>query len=129
MDTRLKDNEWIILHAVWKQNPIDLKSITRSVQEDNPEIRWDYKTYHSFLRILLEKGYLKAVKSGKNNLYSPGITYEEAMSMEADSLVSRRGFYGSVSGLMVNMAEQGKLTEREKKELMELAKRLAGGDA
>jgi predicted transcriptional regulator len=129
MDTRLKDNEWIILHAVWKQNPIDLKSIIRSVQADNPEIRWDYKTYHSFLRILLEKGYLKAVKSGKNNLYSPGITYEEAMSMEADSLVSRRGFYGSVSGLMVNMAEQGKLTDREKKELMELAKRLAGGDA
>ena len=129
MDTRLKDNEWIILQAVWKQKPIDLKSIIRSVQEDNPEIRWDYKTYHSFLRILLEKGYLKAVKSGKNNLYSPGITYEEAMSMEADSLVSRRGFYGSVSGLMVNMAEQGKLTEQEKKELMDLAKRLAGGDA
>ena len=129
MDTRLKDNEWIILHAVWKQNPIDLKSIIRSVQEDNPKISWDYKTYHSFLRILLEKGYLKAVKSGKNNLYSPGITYEEAMSMEADSLVSRRGFYGSVSGLMINMAEQGKLTEQEKKELMELAKRLAGGGA
>ena len=129
MDKRLKDNEWIILHAVWKRNPIDLKSIIRSVQEDNPGIAWDYKTYHSFLRILLEKGYLKAVKSGKNNFYSPGITYDEAMSMEADSLVSRRGFYGSVSGLMVNMAEQGKLTEREKKELMELAKRLAGGDA
>ncbi len=129
MDKRLKDNEWIILHAVWKRNPIDLKSIIRSVQEDNPGIAWDYKTYHSFLRILLEKGYLKAVKSGKNNLYSPGITYDEAMSMEADSLVSRRGFYGSVSGLMVNMAEQGKLTEQEKKELMDLAKRLAGGDA
>ena len=105
MDTRLKDNEWIILHAVWKRNPIDLKSIIRSVQESNPEIGWDYKTYHSFLRILLDKGYLKAEKSGKNNLYSPGITYEEAMSLEADSLVSRRNYYGSVSGLMINMAE------------------------
>ncbi|MBQ6333137.1 MAG: BlaI/MecI/CopY family transcriptional regulator [Clostridia bacterium] len=128
MDTRLKDNEWIILHAVWKQNPIDLKSIIRSVQEDNPQIGWDYKTYHSFLRILLDKGYLKAVKSGKNNLYSPGITYEEAMSLEADSLISRRNFYGSVSGLMINMAEQGKLTDREKQDLMELAKRLARGE-
>ena len=128
MDTRLKDNEWIILHAVWKQNPIDLKSIIRSVQEDNPQIAWDYKTYHSFLRILMEKGYLKAVKVGKNNLYSPGITYEEAMSREADSLVSRRSFYGSVSGLMVNMAEQGKLTEQEKRDLMELAERLAKGE-
>ena len=128
MDTRLKDNEWIILHAVWKQNPIDLKSIIRSVQEDNPQIGWDYKTYHSFLRILLDKGYLKAVKVGKNNLYSPGITYEEAMSREADSIVSRRSFYGSVSGLMVNMAEQGKLTEQEKRALMELAERLAKGE-
>ena len=128
MDTRLKDNEWIILHAVWKQNPIDLKTIIRSVQEDNPQIAWDYKTYHSFLRILLGKGYLKAVKVGKNNLYSPGITYEEAMSREADSIVSRRSFYGSVSGLMVNMAEQGKLTEQEKRDLMELAERLAKGE-
>ncbi len=128
MDTRLKDNEWIILHAVWKENPIDLKSIIRSVQADHPEIVWDYKTYHSFLRILMEKGYLKAEKVGKNNLYRPGITYEEAISREADSLVSRRSYYGSVSGLMINMAEQGKLTDREKQDLMELAKRLARGE-
>ena len=43
----------------------------------------------------------------------------------ADSLISRRNYYGSVSGLMINMAEQGKLTEKEKKELMELAEKLA----
>ncbi|MBQ7278050.1 MAG: BlaI/MecI/CopY family transcriptional regulator [Clostridia bacterium] len=128
MDARLKDNEWIILHAVWKENPVDLKTIIRLVQQSNPGITWDYKTYHSFLRILLDKGYLKAVKVGKNNLYSPGITYEEAMSREADSLVSRRSFYGSVSGLVVNMAEQGKLTDREKQDLMELAQRLSRGE-
>ncbi len=125
MDKRLKDNEWIILSALWKEHPMDMKGIIRSVQKDNPEITWDYKTYHSFFRILLEKGFLKAEKAGKNNLYSPGITYEEAMSLEADSLISRRNYYGSVSGLMINMAEQGKLTEKEKKELMELAEKLA----
>ncbi len=125
MDKRLKDNEWIILSALWREHPMDMKGIIQSVQKDNPEIKWDYKTYHSFFRILLEKGFLKAEKSGKNNLYSPGITYEEAMSLEADSLISRRNYYGSVSGLMINMAEQGKLTEKEKKELMELAEKLA----
>ena len=67
----------------------------------------------------------KTLIEKKNNLYSPGITYEEAMSLEADSLISRRNYYGSVSGLMINMAEQGKLTEKEKKELMELAEKLA----
>ena len=128
MDRRLKDNEWIILQVLWQKHAQDMKSIIRNVQEAHPEISWDYKTYHSFLRILLDKGYLKAVKVGKNNLYSPGITYEEAMSREADSIVSRRSFYGSVSGLMVNMAEQGKLTEQEKRDLMALAERLAKGE-
>ena len=51
------------------------------------------------------------------------------MSLETDSLVSRRGYYGSVSGLMINMADKGKLTEEEKKELMELAERLAKENA
>ena len=68
------------------------------------------------------------MKVGKNNLYSPAITYEEAMSREADSIVSRRNFYGSVSGLMINMAEQGKLTDQEKQDLMKLAERLAKGE-
>ena len=73
MDTRLKDNEWIILHAVWQENPIDLKSIIRYVQAHNPEVTWDYKTYHSFLRILLDKGYLKAVKVGMKHPRQNGI--------------------------------------------------------
>ena len=73
MDTRLKDNEWIILHAVWHENPIDLKSIIRYVQAHNPDVTWDYKTYHSFLRILLDKGYLKAVKDyGLPEIIIPG---------------------------------------------------------
>ena len=125
MDRRLKDNEWIILQTLWQENPQDMKSIIRNVQQAHPEITWDYKTYHSFFRFLMEKGYLKAEKSGKNNLYSPGISYEEAVGLETDSLVSRRNFYGSVSGLMINMAEQGKLTEEEKRELMNLARKLA----
>ena len=125
MDRRLKDNEWIILQTLWQENPQDMKSIIRNVQQAHPEIAWDYKTYHSFFRILMDKGYLKAEKSGKNNLYSPGISYEEAVGLETDSLVSRRNYYGSVSGLMINMAEQGKLTEEEKRELMDLARKLA----
>ena len=125
MDRRLKDNEWIILQTLWQKHPQDMKSIIRNVQQAHPEIAWDYKTYHSFFRILMDKGYLKAEKSGKNNLYSPGISYEEAMGLETDSLVLRRTYYGSVSGLMINMAEQGKLTEDEKRELMDLARKLA----
>jgi BlaI family penicillinase repressor len=129
MDKRLKDSEWIILRVLWDEQPLDLKDIIARVQEQNSDVSWDYKTYHSFLRILVEKGYVTAKKRGKNNLYSPAITQEQALSYETDSLISRRNYYGSVSSLMVHMAEQGKLTSAEKLELRELAARLAEEDA
>lgn len=125
LDTRLKDSEWIILQALWENAPLDLKGIIDSVQRRRPAVDWDYKTYHSFLRILCQKGFVLAQKQGKNNRYAPAITREQALSYEADSLLSRRDYYGSVSTLMVNMAAQGKLTAAEKQELMALAKQLA----
>jgi len=129
MDKRLKDSEWIILRALWNNAPMDLKDIISSVQSADPNVNWDYKTYHSFLRILMDKGYVLAERHGKNNLYRPAITQEQALSLEAESLLSRRVYFGSVSGLMVQMAEQGKLTEKEKQELRQLAERLAEEDA
>ena len=125
MDKRLKDSEWIILRALWGEPPMDLKGIVARVRLLHPEVQWDYKTYHSFLRILTEKGLVHAEKQGKNKVYTPAITEELALSFEADSLVSRRSYYGSVSSLMVNMAEQGRLTREEKRELMALAARLS----
>ena len=129
MDKRLKDSEWIILRALWGKEPMDLKELIACVQVQRPEIKWDYKTYHSFLRILIEKGFVSAEKHGKNNRYRAAITEQQALSYETDSLVSRRSYYGSVSSLMVNMADQGKLTAEEKHELMRLAARLAEEEA
>lgn len=129
MDKRLKDSEWIILRALWGKEPMDLKELIACVQAQRPEIKWDYKTYHSFLRILIEKGFVSAEKLGKNNLYRAAITEQQALSYETDSLVSRRSYYGSVSSLMVNMTDQGKLTAEEKHELMRLAARLAEEEA
>ena len=129
MDKRLKDSEWIILRSLWSSVPMDLKDIIASVQTSHPDVNWDYKTYHSFLRILMEKGFVLAERHGKNNLYSAAITQEQALSLETESLISRRAYFGPVSGLMVQMAQEGKLTEKEKQELRQLAARLAEEDA
>lgn len=129
MDTRLKESEWIILQTLWQESPLDLKSIITRVQAQNPSVSWDYKTYHSFLRILLDKGYITAQRQKQNNLYSPLITRDEALSCEAESLISRRGYFGSVSSILVHMAQEGKLTAEEKQELRALAEQLAQEDA
>lgn len=129
MDARLKESEWIILQVLWQESPLDLKGIIAGVQRQNPTVSWDYKTYHSFLRILLEKGYVSATRQKQSNLYSPAITRDEALSCEAESLISRRGYFGSVSSIMVHMAQQGQLTSEEKQELRALAEQLAKEDA
>jgi BlaI family penicillinase repressor len=128
MDTRLKESEWIILKTLWQEAPLDLKGIISSVQQQHPAVRWDYKTYHSFLRILLEKGYITAERHKQSNLYRPLITWEEALSCEAKSLISRRDYFGSVSSILVHMAQQGQLTAEEKQELRALAEQLAQED-
>lgn len=129
MDMRLKESEWIILQVLWQESPLDLKGIIARVQRQNPAVGWDYKTYHSFLRILLEKGYVTAARQKQNNLYAPAITRDEALSCEAESLISRRGYFGSVSSILVHMAQQGQLTSEEKQELRALAEQLAKEDA
>lgn len=128
MDARLKESEWIILQVLWQESPLNLKELIQRVQQQNPAVSWDYKTYHSFLRILLEKGYVSATRQKQNNLYSPAITRDEALSCEAESLISRRGYFGSVSSIMVHMAQQGQLTNEEKQELRALAEQLAKED-
>ena len=125
MDVRLKDSEWIILNALWDSEPMDLAGIIERVRVQNPQIAWDYKTYHSYLRILCQKGLIAAEKQGKNNRYRPLITRGQAMDCETDSILGRRAYFGSVSNLVVRMAERGKLTAGEKRELMALAARLS----
>ena len=129
MDKRLKDSEWIILRALWNNAPMDLKDIISSVQSADPNVNWDYKTYHSFLRILLEIGLITAQRQKNSNLYNPAITRDEALSCEAESLISRRSYFGSVSSIVVHMAQQGQLTKQEKQELRLLAEQLAREDA
>ncbi len=128
MDTRLKESEWILLQALWQEGPLDLRGIIAYVRTQHPDVGWDYKTYHSFLRILLEKGYVGAERQKRGNLYRPLITREEALSCEAESLIARRGYFGSVSSILVHMAEQGQLTREEKRELRLLADKLARED-
>ena len=125
MDGRLKDSEWIILRALWGEEPLDMKRVVERVQAQNPALKWDYKTYHSFLRMLCAKGLIGAKREGRSNRYYPLVSERQALSLEADSLAERRGYYGSVSSLMVSMAERGKLTAEEKRELMALAERLS----
>lgn len=125
MKKRLADSEWVILKVLWGQPPQTMKQIVKAVHEQRSDIEWSYKTYHTYLRNMTNKNLLLAQERNlKDKLYSALISEEDAMAAEGGELTSRRGFFGSVGRLMLAMADNGQLTDQDRRELMALAKRL-----
>lgn len=124
MEKKLLDAEWTILRALWDQKPQTMKEIIKSVQMEQPEVGWQYKTYHSYFRIMLEKGLIGCEdKNLRDKLYFPLLSREEALKSESETLLSRIST-GSMGRLVAMMAENGQLSENDRTELMELSARL-----
>ena len=118
------DSEWTILRALWGKKPQTMHEIIVSVQSAKPETDWQYKTYHSYLRIMVEKGLIGyEEKNRRDKLYFPLITREDALKSESKTLLSRIS-EGSMGSLVVMMADSGQLSEKDRDELLKLAERL-----
>ena len=124
MEKRLLDAEWILLRTLWDRKPQTMRDIILAVQSDEPDIEWQYKTYRSYLRIMLEKGLIGCEnKNKRDKLYYPLITREQALKAESDTLLSRIST-GSMGDLVAMMARNGQLSEKDTEELKKLAERL-----
>jgi BlaI family penicillinase repressor len=129
MVKKLLDSEWTILKALWGKKPQTMKSIVASIQLANLDINWNYKTYHTYLRIMQEKGLIGSeIKNGKDKLYFPLISEEEALKAESENLLSRINL-NSVGRLVAMLAENEGLSESEQQELLDFASKMEkGGD-
>lgn len=125
MDKRLLDCEWILLGALWENPPQTMKQIVERVRAQRPGIAWSYKTYHSYLRKMEEKGLITSeTRNLKDKLYSPIITQEEAIEVETENILSRSSYFGSVGRLLIAMVEKHQLTEKDRQDLIRLAEQL-----
>lgn len=125
MDKKLLDAEWTILRAMWDKPPQTMREIIAAVQEENgDDIAWHYKTYHSYLRIMLEKGLIACEdKNLRDKLYRPLITREDALRSESETLLSRIST-ASMGALVAAMAQSAPLSDADRQALMEMARRL-----
>jgi BlaI family transcriptional regulator, penicillinase repressor len=129
MNKRLLDSEWAILKTLWGKPPQTLKKIVEGVQNLQPDINWNYKTYHTYLRIMQEKCLIGSeIKNGKDKLYFPLISQEDALITEGENLVNRISL-NSVGRLVALLAGNEGLSDQEQQELLDFASRLEkGGD-
>lgn len=124
MVKKLLDCEWALLRALWGKKPQSMKQIIASVNEDQPDIKWSYKTYHSYLRAMLEKGLIGCdIISARDKRYFAVITSEQALKTESKSLLSRISI-DSMGRLVAMMAKEGQISSNDKQQLAQLFEQL-----
>lgn len=123
MDKRLLDSEWTILKAMWGKEPQTMHEIIEVVQS-RQDTGWHYKTYHTYLRTMLEKGLIAyKEKNLRDKLYYAVITREEALKAESETLLSRISA-SSMGALAAAMVQDTRLSQPDREALAELAERL-----
>ena len=105
-----------------------MREIIAAVQAEQPDIKWHYKTYHSYLRIMLEKGLIACEdKNLRDKLYRPLMTKDEALRQESEAVISRIST-ASMGALVAAMAQSAPLSDDDRKALMAMARRLEAKD-
>lgn len=108
-----------------------MKSIVECIRREQSGVDWSYKTYHSYLRIMQDKELIGSdSKNGKDKVYYPLISREEALKTESENLLSRISA-ASVGKLVAMLAKSEGLTEDDQRELIGFSARLenqSGGE-
>ncbi len=110
--------EMELLEALWKLGSASIREIQESLPEDR---RPEYTTVQTIVYRLEEKGAVERVKKiGNAHIFRPLVSRKSALGALIDDLVGILG--GSHEPLVAHLAESGKISLREIKELEKLVK-------
>ncbi len=113
---KLSDAEWQIMNALWKQYP----ATAREIAENLPgEIRWAYTTIKTLLARLAAKNAVSEHKRGNTSIYEPLVSLNKARRTALRSFLNQ-AFDGAVEPLLNFLAEERKLTDKQRRELVKI---------
>ena len=110
---KLPDAEFEIMRAIWQcHEPVTSPILTEKLRVTLPEKDWKQQTVMTMLVRLEKKSFLSSEKNGKERYYSPAVTEEEYLQVEALSL--RQRFGGTrMTGLVKSLYDGGELSKEE----------------
>lgn len=104
---------------IWSvEHPVTTAEIIQNLPEGK---KWKQNTLITFLTRLIEKGVLKATRTGRTNLYEPCITEKEYRSLETRQFI-KDVHRGSIFGFINTLFDNGDLTKEEIEDLMKRLK-------
>jgi BlaI family transcriptional regulator, penicillinase repressor len=106
-----------VMQVLWQQEQAFLKDLVEAMPLPTPHPN----TVATILKILMEKGFVKAEAIGRNNLYKPAIT-KDAYSKQSLGLFINNYFNGSYSNAVSFLVDQKKLSVQDLELLLQQLK-------
>lgn len=117
---KISDSEWLVLRCLWKESPVELKTIYTMLKE---ETGWTSNMVRAMVVRLLEKGAIGAEKSGHRYRYYPIADENTCVKEETESFLNRV-FERSVPRLFAALTDDRKLSAQELEELEAMIQRM-----
>lgn len=113
--TRLTENEWQVMEALWTGEGLLLGQVVELLA---PRTGWGRTTVHTYLTRMMTKGLVKATEDSPRR-YQAALSREECAAGQRRDLVER--FYqGSAGSLVAAFVTDGSLTAAERDRLRRL---------
>ena len=94
-----------VMQVLWQQQQSFLKDVVEAMPAPTPHPN----TVATILKILMEKGFVKAESIGRNNLYRPALS-KDAYSRQSLGQVVNNYFNGSYQNAVSFLVDQKKLS-------------------
>ncbi len=114
-NSRISESELKIMQILWDKGPLSSAMIVELLDDTG----WNPKTIHTFLRRLVGKKIVNAVKKGSFYEYVPLISKEMYEADETRNFLGRV-FDGSLSNLVSSFVKQGNLSSQELDKLQQM---------
>ena len=110
MKQSISESEWAVMELLWVRpdSALTLAEIVAGLKGRG----WQYTTIRTMVTRLTEKGFVKAVRDGKNFRYTAAVPADECRMEEAESFLGRV-YRGSVSAMVSGLSRQGKVDKAE----------------
>ena len=113
-------SELEIVRVVWSLGEAGVRDVLTALPADR---KMDFSTVQTYLRRLHAKGYLRARRAGRNNLYRPAVKPTSVVGEVVDDLLERL-FGGDAMPLVHHLIRERRLSDEEIEQLQQLLDQL-----
>jgi len=120
---KLPDTEFIVMKIVWaNEPPISAYKITQQLENDK---KWGIHAVISYLSRLVDRGFLRTEKVGRDRIYFPIVKREDYLKFETGNFI-KQYHENSFINLVNTLNEDKALTDKDIDEFLEWVKERKG---